>query len=67
LAKKSKKSVSPKIDPWHSGTWNGARLEQLRRWRKLSLRKKLEAVEAMGKLAKRFKKIRRSPAVTRKA
>jgi len=54
-------------DPWRSGTWDGARLEQLRRWRKLSLRKKLEAVEAMGELANRLKKMRRSSPVARKA
>jgi hypothetical protein len=47
-----------KSDPWRSGTWDGARLEQLRRWMKLPLRKKLQAVEAMGQLVDRHGKKR---------
>jgi hypothetical protein len=49
-----------KNSSWESCTWTGARREQLRRWSKLSLRKKLQAVEAMGKVAERFAKLRRS-------
>jgi len=44
---------------WDAATWTGARREQLRRWRKLTLREKLKAVEEMGKLAARFTKTRR--------
>jgi hypothetical protein len=32
-------------DPWDACTWEGARREQLRRWGKLTLREKLQAVE----------------------
>ncbi|HEY3760249.1 MAG TPA: hypothetical protein VGN23_00680 [Verrucomicrobiae bacterium] len=67
LTKKSKKPISPKNDPWRSGTWEGARREQLLRWSKLPLREKMAAVEAMGELANRFKKMRQSSAVARKA
>ncbi|HEY1661152.1 MAG TPA: hypothetical protein VGI03_01925 [Verrucomicrobiae bacterium] len=48
-------------DPWQSVTWDGARREQLRRWQKLSLREKMEAVEEMGLLAGHFRKARRHP------
>ena len=44
---------------WDAGTWQGARNEQLRRWGQLTLREKLEAVEAMGQLAARFAELRR--------
>jgi len=44
---------------WDAGTWVGARREQLRRWRRLSLREKLRAVEDMGILAGHFAKRRR--------
>jgi hypothetical protein len=39
---------------WDSCTWSGARREQLRRWGKLTLREKLQAVEAMGRTAALF-------------
>ncbi|MEA5444754.1 hypothetical protein VCB98_02865 [Gammaproteobacteria bacterium AB-CW1] len=39
---------------WSKTTWEGARREQLRRWRKLSLYEKMRAVEEMGELAERL-------------
>jgi hypothetical protein len=48
-----------KNNSWESCTWTGARREQFRRWSKLSLRKKLQAVEAMGEIAARFARPRR--------
>lgn len=33
---------------WSSATWEGARKEELRRWRKLSLREKLDAVDELN-------------------
>ncbi len=39
---------------WSLCTYAGAEREQLRRWSKLSLRAKLEAVEEMGDLAANF-------------
>ncbi|HTY86278.1 MAG TPA: hypothetical protein VMB80_02335 [Candidatus Acidoferrum sp.] len=44
---------------WDTGTWAGARREQFRRWRRLTLREKLKAVEDMGVLAGHFAKRRR--------
>lgn len=40
---------------WSLTTWEGSRREQLRRWRKLTLRQKLEALEEMDELAERFR------------
>lgn len=55
-----------KIGSWESCTWDGARREALRRWSKLSLRQKLQAVEQMGEIAARFENIQRSlPATAR--
>jgi hypothetical protein len=51
---------SPKTpDPWASGTWEGARREQLYRWGLLTLREKMQAVEDMGVLARHFANSRR--------
>ncbi len=36
---------------WKLTTWEGSRREQLRRWRALTLREKLQAVEDMAELA----------------
>jgi hypothetical protein len=44
---------------WDSCTWEGARREQLRRWCKLTLRQKLQAVEAIVEMNARFAKMRR--------
>ncbi len=48
--------MSPPEDEidWSKTTWDGARREQLYRWRKLSLYEKMRAVEEMGVLAERF-------------
>jgi hypothetical protein len=46
-------------DPWDACTWEGARREQLRRWRKLTLRQKLQAVEAVVEMNARFAEFRR--------
>lgn len=44
----------PEIN-WEITTWEGSRREQLRRWQVLTLRERLQAVEDMGELAKRFR------------
>jgi hypothetical protein len=49
---------------WDSCTWEGARHEQLRRWDRLTLREKLQAVEDMGKVAARFAKTRTTARAT---
>lgn len=43
---------------WSRTTWEGARREQLRQWRKLSLYEKLRALEEMEDLAGKFSKAR---------
>ena len=43
---------------WSLTTWEGSRREQLRRWRKLSLRERLHAVEEMADLARHFGRLR---------
>jgi hypothetical protein len=52
---------------WDSCTWSGARREQLRRWRQLTLREKLKAVEAMGEIAAHFAKRRRQRKIAARA
>lgn len=37
-----------------AGTWEGSRREQLRRWRRLSLREKLQALDDMQALSLRL-------------
>jgi len=44
---------------WDSCTWEGAKREQTRRWNKLTLRQKLQAVEAILEMNARFAKMRR--------
>jgi hypothetical protein len=44
-------SVEIEID-WSSGTFEGARREQLRQWTRLTLRERLEAMEELGELAR---------------
>lgn len=50
---------------WKLTTWEGSRREQLRRWRALTLREKLLAIEEMEALAKKLAaagaRARRSP------
>lgn len=43
---------------WSKTTWEGSRREQLRRWRGLSLRERLLAVEEMAELSQRFAAMR---------
>jgi CRISPR-associated protein Csx17 len=43
---------------WSKTTWEGSRREQLRRWRKLSLREKLLAVEEMADLSRHLDDMR---------
>jgi hypothetical protein len=43
---------------WSKATWEGSRREQLRRWRALSLRERLFAVEEMAELSQRFAALR---------
>lgn len=40
----------PEID-WSVTTWEGSRREQLRRWRALTVRQRLEALDDMTELA----------------
>lgn len=49
--------TKPEID-WTLTTWEGSRREQLRRWRKLSLRDRLRAIEEMAEIAERFEAMR---------
>lgn len=43
---------------WSLTTWEGSRREQLRRWRKLSLRERLRAVEDMADTSRHFQAMR---------
>jgi len=47
---------------WRLTTWEGARREQLRRWLRLSVRERLEAVDRMGRAAEVLARMRRTPA-----
>lgn len=49
--------TEPEID-WTLTTWEGSRREQLRRWRKLSLRDRLRAIEEMADVSRRFEEMR---------
>jgi CRISPR-associated protein Csx17 len=44
-----------KMDPdnidWSLATWEGSRREQLRRWRSLSVRERLQMIEALAQSA----------------
>ncbi len=55
----------PEIN-WELTTWEGSRREQLRRWRELSLREKLEGLEEMADLADRLGKAPRTSAAGEK-
>lgn len=50
---------SEEID-WSSATWEGARREELRRWRMLSLREKLDAVDELNALGASLIEARRA-------
>ena len=43
---------------WSLGTWEGSRRAQLRNWRKLTLRERLQALDDMNELAEAFAKAR---------
>ena len=45
---------------WSLTTWEGSRREQLRRWRLLTLRERLQAVEDMSEFARHFQAMRAS-------
>jgi CRISPR-associated protein Csx17 len=47
-------SESDKSIDWSKTTFEGSRREQLRRWRELSLRQRLEALDRLSDLAGRF-------------
>jgi len=47
-------SESDKIIDWSKTTFEGSRREQLRRWRALSLRQRLEALDRLSDLARPF-------------
>ena len=42
---------------WSLTTWDGARREQVRRWLRLSVRERLEAVDRMGRTAEMLQRI----------
>ena len=46
---------------WSLTTWEGARREQLRRWLRLSVRERLEAVDRMGRTAEVLARLRKAP------
>lgn len=39
---------------WSVTTWEGSRREQIRRWRQLTVRERLEALDEMTELAERL-------------
>lgn len=49
---------------WSKTTFEGARREQLRRWRALSLRERLEALDRLSELAGAFHQQKAGPATT---
>jgi len=45
---------------WSAGTWEGSRREQIRRWRKLTVRRKLQGLDEMTELAEELYRTPRS-------
>ncbi|MEM9481318.1 MAG: hypothetical protein AAGA58_16835 [Verrucomicrobiota bacterium] len=45
---------SQQTEDWSSTTWDGSRLENLRRWQKLTLKERLEAAEEIEALGRHF-------------
>jgi hypothetical protein len=43
---------------WQKTTWDGARREYVRRALELTVRERLQALDEMGKLARRFEEMR---------
>jgi CRISPR-associated protein Csx17 len=56
-------SESEETIDWSKTTFEGSRREQLRRFRALSLREKMEAIEGMAALVQRFEQLRREGAL----
>lgn len=53
-------------DDWQTTTWEGNRRAQLRRTLELTLRERLQAVEGMAEMARRFEEMRlRNPVAGR--
>ena len=44
---------------WSLTTWEGSRREQLRRWRQMTLRQRLEALEGMAEVSAALKTMRK--------
>ncbi len=53
-------SQIPNDIDWSLTSWEGSRREQLRRWRLLSLRQRLLALEQMSEIAECFGRMRES-------
>lgn len=51
-------SQAPDNIDWTLTTWEGSRREQLRRWRTLTLRERLQALEDMTELTEHFRRMR---------
>lgn len=51
---------------WSVTTWEGSRREQIRRWRRLTVRERLEALDEMTALAERLGSLPRETADKRK-
>lgn len=51
---------------WEMTSWEGSRREQLRRWRNLALREKLQAIEEMEELAMKLAAARKIGTVARR-
>ncbi len=57
-------SESDKTIDWSKTTFEGSRREQLRRWRALSLRQRLEALDRLSDLARPFEQQKTGRAAT---
>jgi hypothetical protein len=55
---KNRMSEIPEQIDWSLTSWEGSRRAQLRRWRALSLRQKLQALEEMTEIAEHFGRMR---------
>lgn len=53
--------MTERDDPidWSMTTWEGSRREQIRRWRRLTVRERLEALDEMTDLAERLSRLPR--------
>ena len=48
--KRTEMNENEKPDAWSNGTWEGSRIEELKRWRALPLKAKLEALDQLRSL-----------------